>query len=94
MALNLYSSRCRKELTEDQAFEAEILSIALSNSFELTYVGRTNFLNNQVHMDTTTVDALSYLQMEKTTKKLHPSDRQQGRSRPPAEEHLKELASI
>lgn len=43
-------------------------------------------------MDTAIVNALSYLQTEKKRKKRHPSDWQQGRSWPPAEEHSKELA--
>lgn len=71
MALNLYKSQCCKKLKQDSAVEAQILSIILLSSFELTYTFKTqiNFLNNQVHVDTATLDALSYLQMEKKRKK-------------------------
>lgn len=44
-----------------------------------------------MNVDTAIVNALSYLQREKNRKKRHPSDWQQGKSWPPAEEHLKEL---
>lgn len=96
MALNLYKSQCCKKLKQDSAVEAQILSIILSSSFELTYTCKTQikFLNNQVHVDTATLDALRYLQMEKKRKKYVYQTGRRGGAGLQREEHLKELASI
>lgn len=96
MALNLYKSQCCKKLKQDSAVEAQILSIILSSSFELTYTCKTQikFLNNQVHVDTATLDALSYLQMEKKRKKYVYQTGSRGGAGLQRKERLKELASI